>query len=51
MYLSMLRAFVQAMGGELDIIARFPDRPPVRITQFEELGSTTYNPIDSRGFE
>ena len=38
MYLSTLRAFIQAMGGELDIIARFPDRPPVKITQFEELG-------------
>src|SRR5262245_24807715 len=38
MYISTLRAFIQAMGGELDIIARFPDRPPVRITQFEELG-------------
>jgi len=38
MYLSTLRAFIQAMGGELEIIARFPDRPPVKITQFEELG-------------
>lgn len=25
MYLSTLRRFIEAMGGELDIIARFPD--------------------------
>lgn len=37
MYVSTLRSFIEAMGGELDIIARFPDRPPVKITQFEEL--------------
>jgi hypothetical protein len=38
MYVSTLRSLIQAMGGELDIIARFPDQPPVRITQFRELG-------------
>lgn len=37
MYVSTLRSFIEAMGGELEIIARFPDQPPVRITQFEEL--------------
>lgn len=37
MYVSTLRAFIEAMGGELDIIARFPDHPPVKITQFQEL--------------
>jgi hypothetical protein len=36
MYVSTLRRFVEAMGGELDIIARFPDGT-VRITQFQEL--------------
>jgi hypothetical protein len=39
MYVSTLRSFIQAMGGELEIIARFPDQPPVRINQFEELAS------------
>ena len=38
MYVSTLRSYIEAMGGELDIIARFPERAPVRITQFEELG-------------
>jgi transcriptional regulator with XRE-family HTH domain len=37
MYVSTLRSFVEAMGGELEIVACFPDRPPVRINQFEEL--------------
>src|SRR5215470_20076361 len=35
MYISTLRGFVQAMGGELELVARFPKRPPVRL---EELG-------------
>ena len=26
-YISMLRGFVKAMGGELELVARFPDRP------------------------
>lgn len=34
---STLRSFIEAMGGELEIIARFPDRAPVKINQFEEL--------------
>jgi hypothetical protein len=40
MYLSTLRSHIEAMGGELDIIARFPDGA-VKISNFTELGSTT----------
>lgn len=36
MYLSTLRNYVEAMGGELDIIARFKDGA-VRISTFEEV--------------
>ena len=32
--LSTLRSHVEAMGGELTLIARFPDRPPVKLTSF-----------------
>jgi hypothetical protein len=32
MLLSTLRGYVEAMGGELDLVARSPDRPPVRLT-------------------
>jgi transcriptional regulator with XRE-family HTH domain len=41
MYISTLRNFVRAMGGDLEIIARFPDRSPVRITQFRRLEAET----------
>lgn len=34
MYISSLRSFIEAMGGELDIIAKFPEGS-VRITQFQ----------------
>jgi hypothetical protein len=37
MYVSSLRTYVEALGGELEIVARFPDGA-VRITQFEEIG-------------
>ncbi len=36
MYISTLRRFVEAMGGELEIRAHFPDGD-VRINQFEDL--------------
>lgn len=37
MYVSNLRRFIQAMGGELDIVARFPDGA-VKISNFAEIG-------------
>ncbi|MGE3819082.1 MAG: XRE family transcriptional regulator [Isosphaeraceae bacterium] len=37
MYVSTLRGLIEAMGGTLEIVARFPGRPPVRISQFEAL--------------
>jgi transcriptional regulator with XRE-family HTH domain len=36
MLISTLKRYVQAMGGELDLIARFPDRPPVVIDRIAE---------------
>lgn len=40
MYLSTLRAYVEAMGGCLEITARFPDRKAVRISHFGDEAST-----------
>jgi DNA-binding XRE family transcriptional regulator len=40
MYLSTLRNHIEAMGGQLDIIARFPDGS-VKISNFSELGTET----------
>ncbi len=39
LYLSTLSAYVEALGGRLEIRAIFPDRE-VRITQFEELAES-----------
>ena len=36
MYISTVRRYVEAMGGSLEIVARFPDGA-VRINQFQEL--------------
>jgi DNA-binding XRE family transcriptional regulator len=37
LYLSTLSNYIAAAGGELQIIAQFPDREPVRITKFKPL--------------
>ena len=37
MYVSTLRRFIEAMGGELDIVARFPGHS-VKIKSFADLG-------------
>ncbi len=41
MYLSTLRRFVEAMGGELEIVARFPDQQHVRLRGIGELAVPT----------
>lgn len=35
--LSTLRRYVAAMGGELELVARFPDRAPVALSGLNEL--------------
>ncbi len=35
--ISTLRNCVQGMGGELHLIAEFPDRPPVEVTGFAAM--------------
>jgi transcriptional regulator with XRE-family HTH domain len=37
LYVSTLRKYIEGVGGELEILVRFPDREPVRITQFSPL--------------
>ncbi len=37
MYVSTLRDFIEAMGGSLEIVAKFPGSTPVRINQFTGL--------------
>lgn len=38
MYLSTLRSYVDAVGGQLDLVVRLPSRPPLRI---QHLGDVT----------
>ena len=38
MYLSTLRSHIEAMGGQLDVIARFPEGS-VKIKNFTDLGA------------
>jgi len=45
MYLSTLRSHIEAMGGMLDIVARFPDGS-VRISNFESLDDKTNSTIN-----
>jgi len=42
MYISTLRSYIEAMGGELDIVARFPDGE-VHINQFEDIDGKDSN--------
>lgn len=37
MLLSTLQDYVRAMGGELDLIAKFPNRRPVKIKSLGEI--------------
>ncbi len=38
MYLSTLRSHIEAMGGQLEVVARFPDGA-VRISNFSDIGA------------
>jgi transcriptional regulator with XRE-family HTH domain len=42
MYISTLRAYVKAMGGDLEIVARFPDGE-VRISNFAEQADDVHS--------
>ncbi len=41
MYLSTLRSYVEAIGGELELIVRLPSRPPL---QLRNLGDVFFVP-------
>lgn len=38
MYISTLRSHIEAMGGELEVVARFPDGA-VKINNFTDIGA------------
>jgi len=47
MYVSSLREFIRALGGELEIIAKFPGGK-VKTNQFEETNDSNHNPSKFR---
>ncbi|MBP6014690.1 MAG: XRE family transcriptional regulator [Alphaproteobacteria bacterium] len=36
--LSTLRSYIEAMGGQLQLVAQFPDKPPISISGIGALG-------------
>lgn len=38
--LSTLRSYIKAMGGELRLVAEFPDRPPVTLKDLASMENT-----------
>ena len=43
--ISTLRNYVEAMGGDLELIARFPDRPAVAVTGLAGMESSAGRPV------
>jgi predicted XRE-type DNA-binding protein len=48
MYLSTMKRFVEAMGGELEIVAKFPEGP-IRINAFSELNENSGDTMKAPG--
>lgn len=44
MLLSTLRRYIEAMGGKLELVAQFPDRPPMVIDHLMPTSSTENRP-------
>lgn len=46
--LSTLRRYVEAMGGRLDLVVEFPDRPPVHLEGLGEADDTSPQSVANR---
>lgn len=44
MYLSTLRGYVEAIGGELDLVVRLPKRPALRLQHLGDVFKSTPEP-------
>jgi len=47
MYLSTLRSYVEAIGGELELVVKLPKRPALRLNQLGEALGHTSQPAGS----
>ncbi len=48
MYLSTLRSYVEAIGGELELTVRLPERPALRIQHLGDVSEAVDQPGDIR---
>lgn len=44
MYLSTLRSYVEAIGGQLDLVVTLPSRPPVRLRHLGDMVAMASEP-------
>jgi len=47
MYLSTLRSYVEAIGGELELVVKLPERPVLRLQQLGEVFDQAARPAKS----
>jgi len=47
MYLSTLRSYVEAIGGELELVVKLPERPVLRLQQLGEVFDQAARPEKS----
>lgn len=45
MYLSTLRSYVEAIGGELELTVKLPKRPALRLQHLGDVGATPQKPV------
>ena len=50
-YLSTIRRYVEAMGGTLDLVASFPNSPPVKIVNIGDLSDDESAPEEETATE
>lgn len=50
-YLSTIRRYVEAMGGTLDLVATFPNSPPVKIVNIGDLSEEESTPQEELSLE
>ena len=48
MYLSTLRSYVEAIGGELELTVKLPERPALRIHHLGSVSSAVTGKVSSR---
>ena len=49
LYLSTLRSYVEAVGGQLDLVVRLPSHPPLHLRHLGDVSSGGPSPVAKRG--